>query len=300
MDHRRASPSLTSASAIYIYGDQVNDHGPYDVYLNGSSSPAAQLNGRSGCGGGYAKYCEKLHGLAFFAGGLPAGTHEVRLVNGGPADGDVTFFGASCPPISRRTPFSPHRASRIAPHPGHAARRTRTEISTTDARLRLYRVHHPVGVSANRADQRRLPIYQLLDSKLPVELGRGEYELSRRVWCEVVGRTEFVGLGRIEQSVQHGCGCAGRSALGRACGRDGRVARSGGCAGDEVDGVVNGRIPAIGARQCWDRIGRADARREVSRALYLLTINGLDMNDLNAQFAYRPAVMYLRDRFLTL
>ena len=277
MDHRRATPALTPGSAIYIYGDQVNDHGPYDVYLNGSSSPAAQLNGRSGCGGGYAKYCEKLHGLAFFAGGLPAGTHEVRLVNGGPADGDVTFFGASCPPFPRCAPSSPHRASRAAPR--SRGRRTRTEISTTDARLRLHRVHHPVGVSPDRADQHRLPVYQLLNSKLPAELGRGEYELCRRVWCELVGRTEFVGLGRIEQSVQHGCGCAGRSALERACGRDGRVARAGGCAGDEVDGVVNGQTPALGTRQCGDRIGRADAPREAGSALYLLTTNGLTRHE---------------------
>lgn len=84
---------LTQGSAIYIYGDQVNDHGLYYIYINGSSTPYTTLNGRSGCGGGYAKHCEKLHGLAFFVGGLPQGQHEVRLVNGGPAEGDVTYFG---------------------------------------------------------------------------------------------------------------------------------------------------------------------------------------------------------------
>ena len=80
-----------TGSAIYLYGDQVNDHGLYDIYLNGTAY--ATLNGRSGCGGGYAKACEKLHGLAAFIGNLPAGTHNVRLVNQGPSDGNVTYFG---------------------------------------------------------------------------------------------------------------------------------------------------------------------------------------------------------------
>ena len=86
---------LIPGSAIYIYGDQVNDHGLYDIYLNGTDSVHlyATLNGRSGCGGGYAKACEKLHGLAAFIGELPAGTHDVRLVNKGPSDGNVTYFG---------------------------------------------------------------------------------------------------------------------------------------------------------------------------------------------------------------
>ncbi|GMK53583.1 hypothetical protein CspeluHIS016_0101690 [Cutaneotrichosporon spelunceum] len=42
-----------SGSAVYVYGDQVNDHGVYTVTLNGSV--VGQYNGRSGCGGGYAK-----------------------------------------------------------------------------------------------------------------------------------------------------------------------------------------------------------------------------------------------------
>lgn len=81
-----------SGSAIYLYGDQVNDHGPYTIALDGT--PRAALNDRSGCGGGYAKECEKLYGLKFFAGNLGAGEHTLRFENGGPTEGDRTFFGA--------------------------------------------------------------------------------------------------------------------------------------------------------------------------------------------------------------
>jgi hypothetical protein len=84
--------SLTIAgSAIYLYGDQVNDHGPYTVSLDSRQQVA--LNDRSGCGGGYAKACEKLSGLKFFAGGLGEGEHTLRFENGGPSEGDRTFFG---------------------------------------------------------------------------------------------------------------------------------------------------------------------------------------------------------------
>lgn len=79
-----------TGSAVYIYGDQVNDHGPYSVYINDTN--VATHTGRSGCGGGYAKYCEKVHGLAFFAGSLPEGQHTLRLVNEGPSSGNTTYF----------------------------------------------------------------------------------------------------------------------------------------------------------------------------------------------------------------
>lgn len=84
-----------TGSAVYIYGDQVDDHGPFSVYFNGSSTPYGSYNGRSGCEGQYAKYCEKLGTLKFFAGGLPQGTHELKLVNGGPSGTNETFFGTS-------------------------------------------------------------------------------------------------------------------------------------------------------------------------------------------------------------
>ena len=51
-------------------------------------------NGRSGCGqASYAKYCEKLHGLIGFFGGLPEGTHTIKLENLGPSDDNRTFVG---------------------------------------------------------------------------------------------------------------------------------------------------------------------------------------------------------------
>lgn len=50
-------------------------------------------NGRSGCSEGYSATCEKLHGLAFFAGSLPEGTHEVKIVNQSPGGDKQTFFG---------------------------------------------------------------------------------------------------------------------------------------------------------------------------------------------------------------
>lgn len=78
---------------MYLYGDQVNDHGPYTVSLD--SANQAALNDRSGCGGGYAKECEKLFGLKYFAGNLGEGEHTLRFENGGPSDGDRTFFGMS-------------------------------------------------------------------------------------------------------------------------------------------------------------------------------------------------------------
>ncbi|KAJ9115405.1 hypothetical protein QFC22_005162 [Naganishia vaughanmartiniae] len=78
-------------SAVYVYGDQVNDHGYYTVLMN--STQYANFTGRSGCAGGEGeKQCEKLGGLHFFAGGLPEGTHEMRIVNGG-TEALKTFFG---------------------------------------------------------------------------------------------------------------------------------------------------------------------------------------------------------------
>ena len=75
----------------------MNDHGYYSIYLNGTDAEHlyGRYTGRSGCGGGYAKFCEKLHGLVGFAGGLPEGTHQVTLVNESPSEsgGNVTFFG---------------------------------------------------------------------------------------------------------------------------------------------------------------------------------------------------------------
>lgn len=89
----RVHAPLTPGTSVLVYGDQVNDHGEYTVSINGTA--VATHNGRSGCGGGFAKACEKLHGLKFLGGPYPAGTHTLRIENGGPADGNKTFFGTT-------------------------------------------------------------------------------------------------------------------------------------------------------------------------------------------------------------
>ena len=96
-----------NGSALYLYGDSVNDHGLYEVYVDqgaapwdsgGSGSgatPNATLNDRSGCGAGWAKACEKLNNLKYFVGGLAEGEHVLALRNLGYGSypGDPTFFG---------------------------------------------------------------------------------------------------------------------------------------------------------------------------------------------------------------
>ncbi|OXG89871.1 hypothetical protein C345_01954 [Cryptococcus neoformans A2-102-5] len=78
-----------TGSALYIYGDQVNDHGPYSIFFNASTIPYATYSGRSGCAvGGVEKSCEKLGTLKAFVGGLGEGEHQVRLVN----EGEETYF----------------------------------------------------------------------------------------------------------------------------------------------------------------------------------------------------------------
>ncbi|WOO83127.1 uncharacterized protein LOC62_04G006608 [Vanrija pseudolonga] len=80
-----------TGSAVWVYGDQVNDHGSYTVYLNNTA--VGTYTQRSGCANGYAKSCEKLHGLAFFAGPLPQGQHQLKIVNAGTnGQGQQTFF----------------------------------------------------------------------------------------------------------------------------------------------------------------------------------------------------------------
>ncbi|KAK8845599.1 hypothetical protein IAR55_006315 [Kwoniella newhampshirensis] len=82
-----------SGSALYVYGDQVNDHGYFSLYFNDSTTPYATYNGRSGCGtGAYEKGCEKLGTLKAFVGGLPAGQHSVRIMNESPQGSNATFF----------------------------------------------------------------------------------------------------------------------------------------------------------------------------------------------------------------
>ncbi|WVO23416.1 uncharacterized protein IAS62_004769 [Cryptococcus decagattii] len=78
-----------TGSALYIYGDQVNDHGLYSIFFNTSTIPYATYNGRSGCAvSDVEKSCEKLGTLKVFIGGLGEGEHQVRLVN----EGQETYF----------------------------------------------------------------------------------------------------------------------------------------------------------------------------------------------------------------
>lgn len=89
-----------TGSGLYVFGDQVADHGYYSVYLNASATPwtgqytpYATYNGRSGCGGELKKACEKLEGLRAFIDGLPMGQHNVTIVNEEPTGQDATYFG---------------------------------------------------------------------------------------------------------------------------------------------------------------------------------------------------------------
>jgi len=66
-------------SAIYIFGDKVDDHGLFSVTLDNRS--AEQFNGVSGCGGVFMKYCEKDNTLAYFASNLDSSLHTVTVQN---------------------------------------------------------------------------------------------------------------------------------------------------------------------------------------------------------------------------
>ncbi|WVQ93609.1 hypothetical protein IAU59_000684 [Kwoniella sp. CBS 9459] len=83
-----------AASGVWLYGDTVQDHGLFSVYINDSSTPYGTWDARSPCGGPeiYAKECEKLGALKAFVGPLGEGTHKVKVVNGGPEGDQSTFF----------------------------------------------------------------------------------------------------------------------------------------------------------------------------------------------------------------
>lgn len=91
---------LLLGSTLWIYGDQVNDHGPFSVSFNSSSSSSSSssspspvvLSGASGCGGAFGKTCEKLGTLAFVVSGLPEGQHRVKLTNLAGQNG--SYFGS--------------------------------------------------------------------------------------------------------------------------------------------------------------------------------------------------------------
>ncbi|OCF31233.1 hypothetical protein I316_07202 [Kwoniella heveanensis BCC8398] len=83
-----------AASGIWLYGDTVQDHGPFSVFINDSSTPYGTWNARTPCGGPevWAKQCEKLGALKAFVGPLGEGTHKVKVVNGGPDGDEATYF----------------------------------------------------------------------------------------------------------------------------------------------------------------------------------------------------------------
>jgi hypothetical protein len=81
---------ISIGCALYIFGDVVNDHGLFSVKLDNGTEE--QFNGVAGCGGAFAKACEKTNTLAYFASNLNGDTHTVTLRNiGGP---NSSFFGA--------------------------------------------------------------------------------------------------------------------------------------------------------------------------------------------------------------
>lgn len=86
-----ATPRLTVllGSAIYIFGDKVDDHGLFTVTLDNRSPQ--QFDGVSGCGGAFAKYCEKTNTLAYFASNLDSSLHTVTVRNN--AGVNNSFFG---------------------------------------------------------------------------------------------------------------------------------------------------------------------------------------------------------------
>ena len=78
-----------SGSAIYIFGDKVDDHGLFSVTLDNRT--AQQFDGVSGCGGAFRKYCEKDNTLAYFASNLDSSLHTVTVQNN--AGVNHSFFG---------------------------------------------------------------------------------------------------------------------------------------------------------------------------------------------------------------
>lgn len=80
---------IQSGSAIYIFGDKVDDHGLFSVTLDNRT--AQQFDGVSGCGGAFRKYCEKDNTLAYFASNLDSTLHTVTVQNN--AGVNHSFFG---------------------------------------------------------------------------------------------------------------------------------------------------------------------------------------------------------------
>lgn len=84
-------PTQNAGSAIYVFGDKKNDHGLYNVVLDGS--PAEIYNGISGCGGAFGMTCEQMKPtLSYFASNLDDSSHNLTIQN--MAGINNSFFGA--------------------------------------------------------------------------------------------------------------------------------------------------------------------------------------------------------------
>ncbi|KAG8984075.1 hypothetical protein FRB95_006765 [Tulasnella sp. JGI-2019a] len=74
-----------NGSAVYIFGDSVNDQGSYSVTLDNVTQTYHTL---SGCGGGYGKFCEKTPpSLKYFASNLGSSEHIITLTNNANSNG---------------------------------------------------------------------------------------------------------------------------------------------------------------------------------------------------------------------
>ncbi|KAG8984073.1 hypothetical protein FRB93_006802 [Tulasnella sp. JGI-2019a] len=67
-------------TALYIFGDTVNNHGEYSVTIDNHQPQT--YNSIRGCGGAFGKFCEKTQpSLRYFAGNLDSSEHTVTVTN---------------------------------------------------------------------------------------------------------------------------------------------------------------------------------------------------------------------------
>ncbi|KAJ6554986.1 hypothetical protein DFH09DRAFT_1166056 [Mycena vulgaris] len=90
-----ASVSLAfHGSAIYVFGDKKNDHGPYRAVLDGG--PAQLFDGVSGCGGAFAMTCEQMK---------PTLSHTLTIANVAGVNG--SFFDLDSVVLSVPSVYAP-------------------------------------------------------------------------------------------------------------------------------------------------------------------------------------------------
>ncbi|KAJ7119812.1 hypothetical protein C8R44DRAFT_788889 [Mycena epipterygia] len=98
-------------SAVYVFGDKKNDHGPYRVVLDGG---APQLfDGISGCGGAFGMTCEQMKPtLAYFASNLDSGLHNLTITN--IAGVNSSFFDLDSVVLSVPSVYAPRTLSNLS------------------------------------------------------------------------------------------------------------------------------------------------------------------------------------------